>query len=125
MPADVSRKLRRIGRLSGVSALLSLLFTRSASAGPLDVLDWTAAPFLTLYIALSVAALTGILALPRIVGRGHRETRRRGALESVEVALLLGGFRRAADVMALEGIATVDPLLARKDAEAALQKRRT
>ncbi len=105
IPASLRTALRWSSSLLGLSLIASILFIPRASAATLGILDWTAGPFLGLYTALCVAALAAVAGLPTMIGRGPRESRHPGALSCVELALLTGGFRRAADVMALEGIA--------------------
>jgi uncharacterized protein (TIGR04222 family) len=78
---------------------------------PLNPLDWTAAPFLTLYIAVVMTALLIVLAMRRAIKSGPESSGHR-TLDQVELAWLTGGRRRATDIVLVafleSGAATMD-----------------
>jgi uncharacterized protein (TIGR04222 family) len=65
---------------------------------PLNPLDWTAQPFLTLYVAIAVVAVLLVLAARWSAGTGFAEPAP-GISDPVMLAWLAGGRRRAADTV--------------------------
>jgi uncharacterized protein (TIGR04222 family) len=65
---------------------------------PLNPLDWTAQPFLTLYVAVAAAAVLLVLVLRRSAGTGPDPMGSANA-DPVMLAWLTGGPRRAADMV--------------------------
>jgi uncharacterized protein (TIGR04222 family) len=65
---------------------------------PLNPLDWTAQPFLTLYVAIAGVAVLLVLALRRSAGTGPDEPAP-AISDPVMLAWLAGGPRRAADTV--------------------------
>lgn len=106
VPGLVLPRLRRLARLFGLGALLACLSAGRAEAATANPLDWTAAPFLALYMALACAALATALVLPSLSRRGGSRQPGQGLrLTPAELGFLAGGATRAADVLILEDLA--------------------
>lgn len=87
-------ELRRAGAL-GAGLLATLLAARQAWALPANPLDWTAGPFLQLFLALMLVSLVGAIWLRRMArdtgsARGERPS-------AFELAYLAGGPQRCVD----------------------------
>lgn len=100
LPAGARRVLRRFGGLLGAGVLLTLSAPDPARALPANPLDWTAGPFLKLYVGLAFAALAGTWFVRTYVRFGPRRARGEG-LDVVRLAYLSGGPVRAADAVVL------------------------
>ncbi|GJE25713.1 TIGR04222 domain-containing membrane protein [Methylobacterium organophilum] len=87
-------------RLRGALALLGLagLWPQPAQALPLNPLDWTAEPFLTLYAGL-IGACVVLSVVLRFRMRGEGTFLRNQILDPISLAYLAGGYRRAADTV--------------------------
>lgn len=67
----------------------------------LDVLDWSAGPFLGLYVVLVLASLAAATAAKEWLRRDASGPEPGGDLTVLEAAVLAGGRARAADILAL------------------------
>ena len=107
VPTVLARSARRLVRLlSTAGLLLATATTEPAGAMGANVLDWTAQPFLTLYVALGAAALGAAWIGGQVIrARSHPSASDRD-LDAIEIALLSGGTSRAADVLALDLVRT-------------------
>ena len=92
--------LRRWAALLGLSSLLALLTPTSAAALPANPLDWTAEPFLTLYVVTIVAGVALALGVRSVLRVSDRRPRQDG-LGEIDLAYLAGGPTRAADTVIL------------------------
>lgn len=101
VPVRILAAMRRLG-LGGSLALIS---TKPASAAALGVLDWTAGPFLALYVASACASLAAAFMLSSLLRRGEARRSGRSRFTPAELGLLAGGAGRAADVLIIEDIA--------------------
>ena len=110
-PSLLKRWLRRSGAALGLSLPFSGLAADPAAALPLDPLDWTAEPFLALYVALAVVTLGGAWLLRNWICDDEKQGQPDG-LDLLELAYLAGGQPRAADTVIVglieAGAAAVD-----------------
>lgn len=63
---------------------------------PLNPLNWTAGPFLTLYVALAAVAIIACVVLRKRIGGGRS---RPAKLDALELAYLAGGPQRVSDAL--------------------------
>ncbi len=105
VPRGMSARLRRLAQALGFGALLALVSIRPAEAASLDPLDWTAGPFLTLYVALACASLAAGWTLPPRIVADRARPGGRSRFTASELGYLAGGATRASDVLVLEDIA--------------------
>lgn len=100
-------RLPRLSRASLLAGVIALLWSGPASAREVgiettwNVLDWTAGPFLTLYIPLMLIAT----ALAYALSENLRDTGRRGdarRLDTLSIAYLIDGSDHAADTLLLQ-----------------------
>lgn len=80
----------------------------------LNVFDWTAGPFLTFYICAACIALTVAFAVSLSFHDGERSQGSERDLTPVELAMLSGGFARAADTVAIEALVAGDLTLSNR-----------
>jgi len=73
---------------------------------PINPLDWTAGPFLTLYVILAGLACLACFFLRERIGRAQAPS---GNLDELQLAYLAGGPQRVADVVALGFMAAKAP----------------
>ncbi len=105
VPIPAGARLRRLARAPGLGAILAVLSTRPAAASGLNPLDWTAGPFLALYVALACASLAAALKTSSWLRRRAPRVEGRSRLTPAELGFLSAGSTRAADVFILERIA--------------------
>lgn len=105
VPRLVGDPARRVKRLLGLGTILSLCLLLPASAASFDPLDWTAGPFLALYIVLAAISLLAAYELPLRLASLPENSPRRTQLMPVELAFLSAGRTHAADVLNLEAMA--------------------
>lgn len=67
-----------------------------------NVLDWSAGPFLGLYVLLALASIAAAIAVKERLRRNASGPEPGGELSVLEAAVLAGGRARAADVLALD-----------------------
>ena len=96
----LKRLARRLGGTLGLSSVLATLLPTSARALPLDPFDWTAEPFLGLYVVVILVGVALVVTIQRRLGSDERRPRADG-LGAVELAYLAGGATRAADTVIL------------------------
>ena len=97
-------RLPGLARLFGGLWLLIATLTPKPAAAGLGIFDWPGDAFLTLYIVLvvlAVASMLGYQILQRFIASRDR-FEERTAFSPVELALMVGGEARAADVLALD-----------------------
>lgn len=105
VPRGLPALLRRLAQALGLGALLAIVSIRPAEAAALGPLDWTAAPFLLLYVTLACASLAAAWTLPPRMIKEKARPGGRSHFTAVELGFLAGGASRATDVLILEDIA--------------------
>lgn len=105
LPCGTLAELRRLSRASGLAAVFALLSAQPAQASGLNPLDWTAGPFLALFVALACASLAAALKASSWLRKRAPRVEGRSRLTPAELGMLAGGPARAADVFILEKIA--------------------
>ena len=104
-PRGALTRWRRLTRALRLGVLLAIGFVRPASAATLNVLDWGAIPFLTLYVIAAGLSFAAAVILPPLLRKETIRPNGRSQLTPLELALLAGGTARAADVLILDDIA--------------------
>lgn len=94
-------RLARFGAVIGLATAGLAATAEPARALPLNPLDWTAEPFLTLYVALVAAAFIFALVQDRRLRRDDGRSPPEREFDLLEMAWLAGGRERAASTVIL------------------------